>query len=107
GGQRQRMSLARALLRKPKVLVLDEATSQLDTLTERKLQANLEALSCTRIVIAHRLSTIRDADRIVVMERGQIVDIGRHAELSVRCPLYRDLVGAQSLAATLGAANAG
>jgi ATP-binding cassette, subfamily B, bacterial len=107
GGQRQRMSLARALLRKPKVLVLDEATSQLDTLTERKLQANLEALSCTRIVIAHRLSTIRDADRIVVMERGQIIDIGRHAELTARCPLYRDLVGAQSLAATLGAANAG
>jgi ATP-binding cassette, subfamily B, bacterial len=107
GGQRQRMSLARALLRKPKVLVLDEATSQLDTLTERKLQANLEELSCTRIVIAHRLSTIRDADRIVVMERGQIIDIGRHAELSARCALYRDLVGAQSLATTLGAANVG
>jgi ATP-binding cassette, subfamily B, bacterial len=97
GGQRQRMSLARALLRQPKVLVLDEATSQLDTLTERKLQANLERLACTRIVIAHRLSTIRDADRIVVLDRGQVIDIGRHSELIGRCTLYRDLVGAQSL----------
>lgn len=106
GGQRQRLSLARALLRQPKVLVLDEATSQLDTVTERKVQANLEQLACTRIVIAHRLSTIRDADRIVVMDRGQIVDIGRHAELTVRCGLYRELVGAQTLT-SLGAANVG
>jgi ABC-type bacteriocin/lantibiotic exporter with double-glycine peptidase domain len=107
GGQRQRMSLARALLRSPKVIVLDEATSQLDTLTERKVQANLERLACTRIVIAHRLSTIRDADRIVVLERGEVIDIGRHDELTARCRLYRDLVGAQSLGTLLGVANAG
>jgi ABC-type bacteriocin/lantibiotic exporter with double-glycine peptidase domain len=112
GGQRQRLSLARALLRSPSVLVLDEATSQLDTVTERKVQENLRQLACTRIVIAHRLSTIRDADRIVVLERGKVVDIGRHAELSVRCRLYRDLVGAQSASPSvpplpLGAARAG
>lgn len=112
GGQRQRLSLARALLRSPSVLVLDEATSQLDTVTERRVQENLRRLACTRIVIAHRLSTIRDADRIVVLERGKVVDIGRHAELSVRCRLYRELVGAQAGSAAvpplpLGAARAG
>jgi ATP-binding cassette subfamily B protein len=95
GGQRQRLSLARALLRSPSVLVLDEATSQLDTVTERRVQENLRRLACTRVVIAHRLSTIRDADRIVVLDRGQVVDVGRHSELSVRCRLYRELVGAQ------------
>lgn len=97
GGQRQRLSLARALLRGPKVLVLDEATSQLDTVTERKVQANLARLACTRIVIAHRLSTIREADRIVVLDRGEVVDIGPHAELASRCLLYRELVGAQGV----------
>ena len=112
GGQRQRLSLARALLRSPSVLVLDEATSQLDTVTERRVQENLRRLACTRIVIAHRLSTVRDADRIVVLERGRVVDIGRHSELSVRCRLYRELVGAQSGTRTvpplpLGAARAG
>lgn len=93
GGQRQRLSLARALLRQPKVLVLDEATSQLDTINERKLQANLAELECTRVVIAHRLSTVRDADRIVVLEAGRVVDTGRHEELLARCPVYCELVG--------------
>lgn len=102
GGQRQRLSLARALLRSPAVLVLDEATSQLDTVTERKVQEHLHQLACTRIVIAHRLSTIRHADRIVVLERGKIVDIGRHSELVVRCRVYRDLVGAQMVVASEG-----
>jgi ABC-type bacteriocin/lantibiotic exporter with double-glycine peptidase domain len=96
GGQRQRLALARALLRNPAVLVLDEATSQLDTLTERRVQAHLQALNCTRIVVAHRLSTVRGADRIVVLERGRIVDAGHHTQLLGRCQLYRELVSAQS-----------
>jgi ABC-type multidrug transport system fused ATPase/permease subunit len=89
--------LARALLHAPAVLVLDEATSQLDTLSERRVQENLRALQCTRVVIAHRLSTIRDADRIMVMDRGRVLDVGRHADLIARCSLYRELAGAQTL----------
>jgi ATP-binding cassette subfamily B protein len=96
GGQRQRLALARALLHTPAVLVLDEATSQLDTVTERNVQEQLAGLHCTRIVIAHRLSTVRDASRIVVLERGRIVDVGRHADLLARCDAYRALVGAQA-----------
>ncbi|HKP60215.1 MAG TPA: peptidase domain-containing ABC transporter [Polyangiales bacterium] len=95
GGQRQRLCLARAILREPSVVVLDEATSQLDTINERKVHANLAALRCTRIVIAHRLSTVRDADRIVVLDRGKVVDTGKHSELMVRCRIYRELVGSQ------------
>jgi ATP-binding cassette, subfamily B, bacterial len=98
GGQRQRLALARALLRKPAVLVLDEATSQLDTVTERRVQEHLQTLRCTRIVVAHRLSTVRGADRIVVLDRGRVVDVGPHAQLVGRCQLYRELVSAQTAA---------
>jgi len=109
GGQRQRLALARALLRTPAVLVLDEATSQLDTVTERRVQEHLSELRCTRIVIAHRLSTVRGADRIVVLDRGRVVDVGRHAQLLGRCDLYRELVSAQTGAppTTVGQAKAG
>ena len=96
GGQRQRLALARALLHEPPVLVLDEATSSLDTVTERRVQEQLAALRSTRIVIAHRLSTIIDADRIVVLERGRVLAIGRHADLLVSCPGYARLVEAQA-----------
>lgn len=91
GGERQRLCLARALAAAPAVLVLDEATSALDTETERRLHANLADLGCTRIVIAHRLATVRDADRILVMDRGRIVQQGRYAQLCVQPGLFRDL----------------
>jgi ABC-type bacteriocin/lantibiotic exporter with double-glycine peptidase domain len=99
GGQRQRLSLARALVRDPSILVLDEATSALDTVTERNVQQNLRALRCTRVVVAHRLSTIAEADKIIVLEAGRIVAIGRHANLLAMSPEYRKLVQSQEPAA--------
>jgi ATP-binding cassette subfamily B protein len=95
GGQRQRLALARALVRRPKVLILDEATSALDAVTEAKVQKSLAALRSTRIVIAHRLSTVRDADLILVMDAGSIVERGTHGELMARHGTYRALVDAQ------------
>jgi ABC-type bacteriocin/lantibiotic exporter with double-glycine peptidase domain len=95
GGQRQRLALARALLHEPAVIVLDEATSALDTVNERRVQHELSALRCTRIVIAHRLSTIASADRIVVLDRGRVLGVGRHAQLLASCEGYRNLIEAQ------------
>ncbi|MBB1161013.1 ABC transporter transmembrane domain-containing protein [Aquariibacter albus] len=97
GGQRQRIAIARAILKNAPLLLLDEATSALDTESERAVQAALtEAMrGRTTLVIAHRLSTVQHADRIVVMEQGRIVDIGRHAELLGRCALYARLAAVQ------------
>ena len=93
GGQRQRVAIARALLRDAPVLLLDEATSALDTRSERLVQEALERLSANRttLVIAHRLSTVRDADRIVVLDAGRVVAIGRHEELLAQGGLYAQL----------------
>jgi ATP-binding cassette subfamily B protein len=95
GGQRQRLALARSVLRNPAILLLDEATSALDSRTEQEITLSIERLPCTRIVIAHRLSTIARADVIVVLDRGRIVESGRHDDLLVRGAVYRALVHAQ------------
>ncbi len=98
GGQRQRLAIARALIRQPRVLVLDEATSALDAESENLVQEALTRLmrGRTTFVIAHRLSTIRGADKIVVMDRGRIVEVGRHAELLARGGVYARLHARQS-----------
>jgi len=93
GGQRQRIAIARAILRDAPVLVLDEATSALDSDSERLVQDALDRLTRgrTSLIIAHRLSTVVRADRILVMDRGRLVDSGTHAELLARGGIYTDL----------------
>ena len=83
GGQRQRIAIARALITNPRILIFDEATSALDYESERIIQDNMRRIAQGRtvLIIAHRLSAVRDANRIVVLERGQIVEVGSHAQL--------------------------
>lgn len=102
GGQQQRLSIARTLVQDPPVIVFDEATSQLDSESEGLIQKAMESLSRrhTLIIIAHRLATVRQADRIVVLDQGRVVDQGTYAELLVRCELFNRLCQQQFLTAS-------
>jgi len=97
GGQKQRMAIARALLVRPKVLILDDSTSVVDVETEAKIEAALERLTnnCTTFVIAQRISTVLNADKIVVLDRGQIAAEGTHAELMASSPIYQEIYESQ------------
>ena len=95
GGEKQRLAIARALLRRPDVVIFDEATSSLDSLTEEEVSQTIRRVTASRraiaILIAHRLSTVIYADRIYILERGRIIDQGRHEDLLARQGLYASL----------------
>ena len=97
GGQKQRLMIARAVAPKPKILIFDEATSALDNKTQKQVSDALDGLKCTRIVIAHRLSTIRHCDRILVMDKGAIIEEGTYDELIAKKGTFAELVERQRL----------
>ena len=97
GGQKQRLMIARAIAPRPRILMFDEATSALDNLTQKIVSDSLDSLKCTRIVIAHRLSTIRQCDRIIVLDKGKIIEDGTYNELLKKGGFFAELVAKQML----------
>ena len=97
GGQKQRLMIARAIAPKPQILIMDEATSALDNITQKKVSEALDKLDCTRIVIAHRLSTIKQCDRIIVLDKGKIIEDGKYDELIERNGFFAELVARQRI----------
>ena len=97
GGQKQRIMIARAIVHKPKVLIFDEATSALDNKTQKSISESINKLKCTRIVIAHRLSTIQNADRIIMLEGGKIIEDGNYQQLIAKKGKFAELVDRQRL----------
>jgi ATP-binding cassette subfamily B protein len=97
GGQKQRIAIARALLMRPKIMILDDCTSAVDTETETKIQEALEErlAGCTKLVVAQRISTVLKADTIVILENGRIAAEGPHSELIASCPVYREIFDSQ------------
>ena len=95
GGQQQRIIIARALIRNPKIFIFDEATSALDNETQGIVSASIEKLNATRIVIAHRLSTIMNADRIFVLDKGQLIEEGSYHELIEKNGFFAELTRRQ------------
>ena len=97
GGQRQRIMIARAVASKPKILMFDEATSALDNKTQKQISDALDKMGCTRIVIAHRLSTIKNCNKILVIDRGEIIESGTYDELINKNQYFAELVKRQQL----------
>jgi len=99
GGQRQRLSIARALIKNPPILIMDDSISAVDTKTEETILNNLKKVrkGKTTLIIAHRISTIKDADKIIIVDEGKVIDVGTHQELIIRCSFYKDMVERQKL----------
>ena len=104
GGQKQRISIARALARKPEILIFDDSFSALDYKTDARLRQALEEEfhDTTKLIVAQRIGTIKNADKIVVLDHGRAVGIGRHEELMENCPVYREIALSQLSARELG-----
>lgn len=98
GGQKQRLCIARALLKKPKILILDDSTSAVDTATDSRIRKAFatEIPDTTKLIIAQRVSSVQGADRIIVMDNGRVADFGTHEELLERSEIYRDVYESQT-----------